>query len=146
MKVFLDTNVLVAAFATRGLCEDLFRTVLAEHDLILSDAVLKELDRVLVGKLKMPSSKVRHITTFLRSKADVVCPKEAVPWPQNDPDDRWILAAGIEANADVLVTGDTDLLELTDDIPVAIVSPREFWEKLRYRSGRVAERNHAGNC
>lgn len=124
MKVFLDANVLVAAFATKGLCEDLYRTVLVEHDLILSDAVLKELDRV-------PSSKARHITAFLRSEADVVNPKEAVPWPKNDPDDRWILAAGIEANADVLVTGDTDLLELTDDIPVAIVSPREFWERLR---------------
>ena len=34
VRVFLDTNVLVAAFATRGLCADVVRTVLAEHELV----------------------------------------------------------------------------------------------------------------
>jgi len=33
MRVFLDTNVLVAAYATHGLCEDVFRVILAEHEL-----------------------------------------------------------------------------------------------------------------
>ena len=35
MKVFFDTNVLIAAFATRGLCADLFAHVLLEHELIV---------------------------------------------------------------------------------------------------------------
>lgn len=131
MKVCLDTNVLVAAFATRGLCEDLLRTVLAEHDQIIPEIVLKELERVLVEKLRMPPTKARAIITFVRSEADVVTPKTAAAWPQRDPDDRWVIAAAIEAKADVLVTGDRDLLELPDDTPVSIASPRAFWEKLR---------------
>ena len=47
MKVFLDTNVLVAAFATRGLCADVMRVVLAEHQLITGEVVLSELRRAL---------------------------------------------------------------------------------------------------
>ena len=51
MRVFLDTNVLVAAYATRGLCEDVFRVILAEHELVVSDTVLAEFERVLGQKL-----------------------------------------------------------------------------------------------
>ena len=45
MKVFLDTNVLVSAFASRGICADLLELVLLEHDLIVGHNVLRELDR-----------------------------------------------------------------------------------------------------
>lgn len=44
MRIFLDTNVLVAALATRGLCADLLRVVLREHQLVLSAQVLTELE------------------------------------------------------------------------------------------------------
>jgi len=47
VRVFLDTNVLVSAFATRGVCADLVRFVLAEHTLVTSEVVLRELRRVL---------------------------------------------------------------------------------------------------
>jgi hypothetical protein len=48
--VFLDTNVLVSAFASRGLCADLFELVLLEHDLVLGRNVLRELSKALRGK------------------------------------------------------------------------------------------------
>lgn len=47
MRVFLDTNVLVSAFASRGLCADLFELVLVEHDLVLGRTVLRELNKAL---------------------------------------------------------------------------------------------------
>ena len=34
MRIALDTNVLLAAFATRGLCEAQLETCLAGHDLV----------------------------------------------------------------------------------------------------------------
>ena len=42
MKVCLDTNVLVAAFATRGLCADLLRTVVTKHELVIGEVILTE--------------------------------------------------------------------------------------------------------
>mgnify|MGYP002814035003 CR=1 FL=1 len=55
MRVFLDTNVLVSAFATRGMCADVLRVVLAEHTLITREVVLRELSRVLRTRIGMPS-------------------------------------------------------------------------------------------
>ena len=43
MKVFLDTNVLVSGFATRGLSADVIRHVMAKHELITAEVVLDEL-------------------------------------------------------------------------------------------------------
>jgi predicted nucleic acid-binding protein len=42
VKVFLDTNVLASALATRGLCAELFEVVLQSHELLVSPPVLKE--------------------------------------------------------------------------------------------------------
>jgi predicted nucleic acid-binding protein len=51
VKVFLDTNVLASALTTRGLCAELFEVVLQSHDLLTSDPVLRELERILPEKL-----------------------------------------------------------------------------------------------
>jgi putative PIN family toxin of toxin-antitoxin system len=133
VRVLLDTNVLVAAFATRGLCADVVRVVLAEHELITSDVVLEELRDVLDRRLKLPASTVAEVFALLRAQ-DVV-PKPAKPSdvPIRDPADRWILASAVAGRADVLVTGDDDLLAVGNDAPLPIVSPRGFWDQLRSR-------------
>ena len=131
MKVFLDTNVLVSAFAARGICEDVLRIVLAEHQLVVAESVLTELERVLTQKLRMPRTKAAAVVAFVRSQADVRHPKEPAAWPKTDRDDQWIVAAAIDGGADFLVTGDRDLLDVAAEVSVTIVSPREFWERLR---------------
>jgi uncharacterized protein len=131
VRVTLDTNVLVATFATRGLCEDVLRAVLTEHDLVLGATILTELSRVLVSKLQMPQARADLVVQFLRDQAAVVNPREAAPWPASDAADRWVVAAAMEGEVDVLVTGDRDLLDLGDTAPITIESPRGFWEMLR---------------
>ena len=61
MKVFLDTNVLASAFATRGLCSDVLREVFASHDLYTSIEVLKELRVVLKNKFGFPENLIKKI-------------------------------------------------------------------------------------
>jgi uncharacterized protein len=134
VRVFLDTDILVAAFATRGLCEDVLRTVLAEHELVVSELVLEALGRVLAEKLRMPKAKVGAITSFIRSQADIVHAATPARWPESDPDDQWIIAAAIEGETEVLVTGDRDLLDVAGEVPISIVAPRGFWETLRRSS------------
>jgi len=56
VRVVLDTNVLVAAFATRGICEDGFRTVLAEHELGVSKFIHAGLEPVLVDSLTLQAA------------------------------------------------------------------------------------------
>jgi len=54
MRVFLDTNVLVSAVATRGLCADVLREVLVSHQLVISSPLLNELTNILHSKFGIP--------------------------------------------------------------------------------------------
>ncbi|MBL8843226.1 MAG: putative toxin-antitoxin system toxin component, PIN family [Planctomycetes bacterium] len=127
MRVFLDKNVLVSAFATRGLCADLLRHVIAEHELLVGEVVLAELLRVLRTKFKLPAGQLDDIEAFLRTYEVVPAAKKASVVRVRDPDDALVLANAIEGKADVLVTGDPDLLVLGRRSPIRLMSPREFW-------------------
>ncbi len=133
MRVCLDTNVLVAALATRGLCADVLRSVIAEHELVIGDSILVELRRVLTSKFKVPAERVGAIEEIFAPFP--VLPRPAAPSDVvvRDPSDRWILATAVAGNADVLVTGDADLLAVHGDVPMQILTPRAFWELLRQR-------------
>jgi len=131
VRVFLDTNVLVSAFATRGLSADVFRHVLAEHTLVTGEVVLRELRRVLRLKLKLPSRVIDSIERLIREYEVVPKPPRTANVSVRDPDDKWILASALAANADVLVAGDRDLLDLGQRAPLRILDPRGFWNLIR---------------
>ena len=63
MRILLDTNVLVAAFATRGFCYDILQLVLAWHRLLVGETILEELERILVDKLGIPGTHVTEVIT-----------------------------------------------------------------------------------
>ena len=130
MRVFLDTNVLVAAFATRGLCADVVRVVLAEHQLITAEVVLTELRAVLTRRIKLPHATVEDILALLRDQEVVPKPPKPSDLPIRDPDDRWMLASAMAGRADVLVTGDRDLLDVAGKTALPMVDPRGFWDLL----------------
>ncbi len=130
MRVFFDTNVLVSAHIARGLCADLMRRVLAEHVLVVGEVVLVELRRVLRDRLRVPAELAAQIERDLRSETVVPKPRAPSDLPIRDPDDRWIVASAEAAMADMLVTGDQDLLSVAGKAPLPILSPRAAWELL----------------
>ena len=138
MRVFLDTNVLVSAFATRGLCADVLRTVLTEHELIVSALVLSELERVLQTRIGVPGPTVQAIITFLSRFPEAPVPTDMPPLPIRDPDDRPILAAALGADVDVFITGDRELLALEGQVELTITDPRGFWNLLRQGGGKTS--------
>jgi putative PIN family toxin of toxin-antitoxin system len=127
VRVFLDTNVLVAAFATRGLCADVFRLAAVEHHLLIGEPVLAELERVLERKLRMPRAARSAVLQTLRRFTVVPAANAPTELGIGDRDDEWIIACALAAAADVFVTGDQALLRLRNVVTLSIVSPREFW-------------------
>jgi len=131
MRVFLDTNVLVSAFTTRGLCEDVLREVLASHDLIVSVPLLNELERALTGKFKIPKTLISEILTFLGEDTILSKIGELPDVDIKDQDDLAILSCALEGRANIFVTGDKELTELHKVSSLEILSPRAFWEKVK---------------
>jgi putative PIN family toxin of toxin-antitoxin system len=133
VRVFLDTSVLVAAFATRGLCADVLRTVLAEHELIVGETVLAELGRVLKEKIGTPEAQARDVVAFVRQHARMAAEVPVPTVDLRDPNDLPILAGAIQGAAEVLVTGDKDLLVLRRVGSLPILDPRGFWDLITGR-------------
>jgi len=137
MRVFLDTNVLVSGFATRGLSADVVRVLLAEHELLTGEVVLEETRRVLTEKFGVPEDKADEIEGLLRRRhvepvPDPESPASEPPVEVRDPDDEIVLASAIAAEVEILITGDKDLLDIADQVDaVRIMTPRTFWEKVR---------------
>lgn len=129
MRVFLDTNVLVSAIATRGLSADVFRLVLDKHEFVTAEPVLEETERVLAVKFRFPPDVVEQTLEFLRRFPIAPMPGEPSAVPMADPDDRWILEAAVRSNADLLITGDSGFLAVAKHVErPRILSPREFWQ------------------
>lgn len=136
MRVFLDTNVLVSAFASRGLCADLLRHILVEHDLITGEVVLTGLKRTLLKRINVPPKVVAEIEHLLRDHQVVTKPRRHLDLGLRDADDEWIVASAVAGEADALVTGDRDILATIVHLPIRVYSPRQFWEQgHRDRSG-----------
>jgi len=132
MRVFLDTNVLVSGFATRRLSADVVRLLLAEHELLTGEVVLEETRRVLTEKLGVPGDKAEEIESLLRRRHVEPVPDAGPPVEVRDPDDEVVLASAIAAEAEILVTGDSDLLDIAGQFEsLRIMTPRTFWEEVR---------------
>jgi putative PIN family toxin of toxin-antitoxin system len=130
VRVFLDTNVLASSIATRGLCGELLEIIIHDHELLTCQPVLKELQRVLAGKLRLPEAVVNGFLGLLKSEAQLIETRKTPSIAIKDADDIPILACALAANADVFVTGDQALLDLRAVDGLPIVSPRQLWSQL----------------
>ncbi len=127
MKVILDTNVLIAAFATRGLCSALFELCLDRFQVVLSEAILQETAEHLKDKIKLPEAKCGMIDAYLRAGCLVSEIDEVATSACRDPNDLHVLGLAQRLSVSFIVAGDKDLLELVQYKGTRIVTPREFW-------------------
>ena len=135
MRVFLDTNILVSTFASRGLCAEVFELVLLDHDLILGRNVLRELEKALREKVRLPVVRSTEIIDFVSSEATQIVDKAAPAIVNVDAADALVLGEALASHADLFVTGDAPLLRPAAIGALKIVSPRRFWEVMRAGNG-----------
>lgn len=131
MNVVLDTNVIIAAFASRGLCEAVMTVCLDRGGLVTSEFILNETAEKLTLELMVPPARVREIVKLLRDNARVVILSEVPADACPDADDLPVLGTMIAAAAECLVTGDAALLALGQYAGIPIHSPRQFYEQLK---------------
>ena len=128
MRAVFDTNVLIAAFLTEGLCSGLLiRSRKQAFHLVLCDDIIREFEGILIKKFKLTSTDISEISAIVSEAASEILHKlNPVPNICRDPNDDMIIACAIDATADYIVTGDEDLLILKKYKDVTIINPRNF--------------------
>lgn len=147
MRLFIDTNVWISAFASQGICAELLRllqklasdtTAQTNHlveklEVCLSRRVLGELERHL-PRFKATAARVGDVLTKLPEQFTVLDAATQLPASVAkfiDPDDRWILADAVAGRCDYFVTGDREVLGLYAVETCRVVTPREVMLWLR---------------
>ncbi len=133
MRIFLDTNVLLAAYLWTGLALEIFKTASVDHTLFISEDVIEEAKRVLARpKFDFLADELAEFETWARRHCVVVPGSSQPPTVEvRDPDDALILAAAQAASVDMLVTRDKDLLDIAGEVTTPIITrPEEFRDAL----------------
>jgi len=136
-RAVLDTNVYVSGtILSRGAPYELLEAWRQrKFILVTSEAILAEIARV----LRYPRIRKRYSITAqdaarliesLRADALVVPGDVEVSRTSDDPDDDKFLACALEGQAGCIITGDPHLLNLGPYHDIAIMTPREFLERL----------------
>lgn len=131
MRVIIDSNLAIAAVAARGLCEAVLELCLEHHHLILSEGILREIEKKLSSKLKVAPPVIAEFLTVLRHNSEMFEPEKVGRKVCRDPDDLMILGLIAPGNADAVVTGDKGLLIIKQYKQARIMTPRSFWEANR---------------
>jgi uncharacterized protein len=131
LRVVLDTNFLVSAIAYPGSLPGRIFSAWQSGQLgvVLSRYILDEMERVLpkFAQVKLSASEIRDLADSFMFRAEMVEPSAVREASLRDEADAPVLGTLLAAGADYLITGDKDLLALSERYP--IVSPAAFWEK-----------------
>jgi len=137
MRAVVDTNILVSYLITyHPPIADLVDVRLACGDFVLltSPVLLEELNRVLqyprLHRYYDAETRIRFVA-LIAALGQIVDLPDEVPRICRDPDDDWVIACAVAGEADFIVSGDRDLLDLEQVGRIPILSVRQFLARLQ---------------
>lgn len=130
-KVVPDSNIFIAAALNKSYCYDwLFGASepLATYELYTSEDILREVGKKLSGKFSFTRAEITSFFTNLDQVLVKVRPSIELDVVR-DPKDNMILECAVEANAQLVITFDKDLLALKIYEDIQIAHPRmvQYW-------------------
>lgn len=130
IRATVDTSVFVSALNFGGLPNEVLNQCQADaFSLCLSQSIVDEIHRVLRDAFEWSDEDLDEALEPILSLAEIVEPTRVVT-ASRDPNDDHVLACAIEAEADVIVSGDNDLLTIGAFEGIRIMNPRQFLDLL----------------
>lgn len=132
MRAVPDTNILISAFIWGGNPARLLEAAIdREVQLFISQPILDELVRVL--NRKGFETKVPQILDYLGKVSTMVEPALTLNVVEDDPEDNHIVECAVAAKADVIITGDKDLLRMGQYEGIQILQVSDFLQRQIHR-------------
>ncbi len=129
MRVVFDTNIFISALVIPGSLADkaLSRIIERQDELVISMDIIKEVVSVLSSKFGREREALSHVAVILRDLGELVRHDQQVRVFKDEPD-NGILECAVFGKADLLVTGDKEMLRLKDYMGIRITSLRDYIE------------------
>jgi len=145
IRVVIDTNLLISYLLTKGETISKLLDHWRERDFILltSPEILAELEKALDYphlKTKITKEEREALLVELRSGVEQVSGQLVLPPVTRDPKDDKFIACAVEGNANYIVSGDDDLLDLEEYHGIEIIKPREFITILKLKKAPGGKR------
>jgi len=128
-RCVFDTNTLVSALLfERSTPGEAVRWALQNGEILISPSTLEELAEILqrekFDRYVTPSEREEFLEAFVEG-ATFIEPTEVIRACRDPKDDKFLELA-VSGEADYVVTGDADLLDLNPFRDISIVTPAEF--------------------
>jgi len=127
MRVVFDSNIFISALVIPGSQADnaILRIIDGKDHLVLSKFIIDETLTVLSRKFSRDREAISRTALYLSDLGEIAAPSSKLKILNDDPDNR-ILECAISGNADIIVTGDKEMLELQEFQGIRIISLREY--------------------
>lgn len=139
MRIVLDANVFISALMTRGrTCEQAMVQALQTAQVVVPEQFIRDLysfaDQARKKGVRMnPDDFLAALHELRLAGRLMVAPVRQVPNVSPHETDNHYIGAAIEQKADLLLTGDRDLLRVRDEVlrghGIRIVTPAEFLDR-----------------
>jgi uncharacterized protein len=132
MRVVLDTNIWLSGLLWGGVPDQILQLVeQGQIEAIGSEEILDELQRILQRpklqkRLKQLGITADSVMLAIRQVLTIVRIERLEVPGLRDPKDIIIIASAVAGNADLIITGDQDLLVLREFSGIRMLSPRDF--------------------
>ena len=130
MRVVFDSNIYISALAISGSTAEkaIIRILEGTDTLLISKPILDEVLSTLARKFSRDPEALSQVAVTLTDMAELVKPQNTIRVLKDDPDNR-ILECANAGHADLVVTGDKEMLRLKQYGRTRIVSLREYLRK-----------------
>jgi putative PIN family toxin of toxin-antitoxin system len=129
MRAVFDTNIFISALVIPGSLAEkaVSRIIKGRDELVISPDIIKEVLSVLSSKFGREREALSHVAVILLELGELVRPDQRVRVFRDEPDNR-ILECAVFGKADLIVTGDKEMLRLKEYMGVKIASLRDYLE------------------
>jgi putative PIN family toxin of toxin-antitoxin system len=130
MKVVIDINIFVSSFLWEGNPKKVVdRAVDGVDELYITKEILEQISEVMNRpKFNADKDGIAYYLKSIEEIANEIIIHQKIQGGSRDKDDNSILECALTGNVDYIITGDDDLLVLSEFNGIKIVTPKEYFE------------------
>ncbi len=127
IKVVIDTNVWISGLVFGGIPRIILQQFIDKKiNIIISEEIITELHRTITRKFPLFQANMELLELSIRKDATLVPLGSLTVKISRDHDDNKVIETAVIGNVDYIISGDDDLLSITQYRNIQIIKPAEF--------------------